>query len=660
MFRKIITSLFCSFVFAILGLNLLLAQEQPKDITQGIPAESKGAGITQENGQPQDLNPQTFETEQQGKIIVNQADLLKSSPVTSKKISIARTAAKDDFATLTKKVGIKNAKTFSEAKSKGWKAESVTKAKPASNLIRPARSTELRALEAKRRKQKDNFSQNLEKREARKAVLRPDTSGRSRKDSSGFRITDNPETNPRILTIPAYLVFQAKQGQTESLTQTFKIANSGVGTLNYTLAKGAAWLVLSSANGSVTTGENTITVTINPSGLTESGSPYIEDITITNAGVPADNRKIRVRLSLFSQDVYSQTYTYDSNNNLTRRVTPDNEVIEYKYDKLNRLSNIYYPDGKETSYEYDANGNLIKMTDWQGTTYYAYDELNRFRGVQFPDIKPVYYDYDKAGKLTKITYPTDEEVSYGYNDDNQLISVTDNNGTTTYEYDSTKKTNNLTKKTLPNGVYTEYAYDTAKRITDLRNKKADGSNISTYHYDYDANNNITSVAETTPEGTKNTTYTYDKLNRLTNAAYSDGKYETYTYDASGNRLTKTTQDGAINYEYDSDNRLIKAGNTIFFYNKSGNLIKKVTPDKTFNYAYDYNNKLTHYDDGINFVEFGYDGNGNRVTKMVNGRLIRYINDINRPVVQVLLEANRDWYAIKKYTYGLDLISQEEM
>lgn len=36
------------------------------------------------------------------------------------------------------------------------------------------------------------------------------------------------------------------------------------------------------------------------------------------------------------------------------------------------------------------------------------------------------------------------------------------------------------------------------------------------------------------------TYSYDSLNRLTNAAYSDGSRESYSYDNAGNRLSRTT------------------------------------------------------------------------------------------------------------------------
>jgi YD repeat-containing protein len=165
--------------------------------------------------------------------------------------------------------------------------------------------------------------------------------------------------------------------------------------------------------------------------------------------------------------------------------------------------------------------------------------------------------------------------------------------------------------------------------------------------------------ETASMGTITKNYTCDKLNRLTRADYSDGTYEAYTYDAMGNRLTMTTQAGTTNYEYDSDNRLLKAGDTAFFYDKNGNMIKKVSSSKTETFQYDYNNMLIQYANGTDTVLYEYDGDRNRIAKVANGVRTNFINDINRSLVQVIMEADASWDLNKKYTYGLDLISQEE-
>ncbi|GEM_PF-2772228 len=538
-------------------------------------------------------------------------------------------------------------KNIKEANQLGWEKKELTGPKPITELLKNVESPKLKELQAKDENRKANNKERLEKI-------------REKKGKGLLKSSD-----ARIVTTPEYLVFYKIPSQTTLSPQTFTIINGATGTLNYTLSENSSWLSLSSTSGSVTEGgESKITVSIDPAGLSSTGSPYIADIAITNQNVPEDTKIVRARVSVFGQDSYVKTFTYDSNGNLVRRITPDGYVIEYKYDANNRLTNIFYPDGTEVSYTFDENGNRLSMTDTTGTTYYGYDEFNRLAAVQAPDIVPTFYQYDNANNLTRITYPNQETIDYTYDGDNRLKDVKDKTGTTIYSYDT--NSGNFIKQTLPNGVTMEYIYDTTKRITDVINKKAGGALISSYHYTFDANNNRTQVVETTPEGTKTTNYTYDKLNRLTRADYSDGTFEAYTYDAAGNRLTQQTQNGTINYEYDSDNRLIKAGlpagqagNELFFYDKTGNLIKKVTAEKTIVYAYDFENRLVGYQDNENVVTFQYNGNGERVTKTVNGSPTYYINDARTPLTQVLLEANSNWQVTKVYRYGLGRISQEE-
>ncbi|CAB1057475.1 Fibronectin type III domain protein [Olavius sp. associated proteobacterium Delta 1] len=352
---------------------------------------------------------------------------------------------------------------------------------------------------------------------------------------------------------------------------------------------------------------------------------------------------------------YVTEYAYDKNGNVKTRKTPDGDTIQYEYDASKRPSKITYPDLSEVNYVYDAHGNRIEMTDPHGTTHYAYDRFNRLTGVQFPGINPINYDYDKVGNLTKILYPTGEEIIYAYDGDNRPVRVTDATGTTTYEYDN--QTNKLIKRTLPNSVFTEYTYDEAKRVTDVVNKKADQTLIAGYHYEFDANSNRTKVIETTPSGTKTTDYAYDKLNRLLSATCSDGTYEIYTYDSTGNRLTKETQDGVIEYKYDQDNRLLSAGDTYFFYDQSGNLIRSISSEKTIDYTYDYENRLIEYSDGTDIVTFEYDGDGNRISKSVNGDQIKYVNNVATKIAQVLFETTAENNVIRRYVYGESRLNQ---
>ena len=99
----------------------------------------------------------------------------------------------------------------------------------------------------------------------------------------------------RIAASPEYLVLYAVEGATATQTQTFYIANGGTGTLNFNLSKSTGWFGVNSTSGSASTNRATITVTVNPSGLGSGGSPYIGDITISNADVSQDTKKVRVR-----------------------------------------------------------------------------------------------------------------------------------------------------------------------------------------------------------------------------------------------------------------------------------------------------------------------------------------------------------------------------
>jgi YD repeat-containing protein len=121
-------------------------------------------------------------------------------------------------------------------------------------------------------------------------------------------------------------------------------------------------------------------------------------------------------------------------------------------------------------------------------------------------------------------------------------------------------------------------------------------------------------------------YTYDKLNRVVKAEYSDGFFEEFSYDGTGNRRSKTTPQGTTVYEYDEENRLRKAGDMVYVYDPAGNLIEKSSPGRKATYKYDFDNRLIFYSDELNQVTFEYDGNGNRISKTANGVRTEYVND----------------------------------
>jgi RHS repeat-associated protein len=176
------------------------------------------------------------------------------------------------------------------------------------------------------------------------------------------------------------------------------------------------------------------------------------------------------------------------------------------------------------------------------------------------------------------------------------------------------------------------------------------TNLASYQYTLGASGNRTSVTENTG---RTVNYTYDDLYRLTSETIANSANNgqiNYQFDAVGNRLQRNSNVNLIANQtssYDANDRL----NSDVFDNNGST---KVTNGKSYNY--DFENKLTSTSDGITIV---YDGDGNRVSKTVNGVTTKYLVDTNNLTgYSQVVEELQGGAVVKTYTYGLDLISQK--
>lgn len=373
---------------------------------------------------------------------------------------------------------------------------------------------------------------------------------------------------------------------------------------------------------------------------------------------------------------------YDGNGNVVTRTDGNGAVTAFTYDNVNRLTAIDYPGGSspDVSFTYDVNGNRTAMTDATGTTEYGYDLYDRLTGVGYPDGGFVTYGYDAVGNVTTLRYGNTKtatlsggytEIAYTFDEDNRIKTVKDvfANTLTSYTYDDA---GHPLRRTLPNGVTTDYGYDGDGRLTSVDHKKSGGARICKYDYTLNAIGNRTKVIETLPDGvTKTTGYTYDPLDRLASATYPDGRAVTYVYDSFGNRLKMTEVTGATtkvtDYVYDNDSRLLStkvngAADETFSYDATGNLIQRVraSDNRQIDYAYDFENRLVRYFDGVNNLQYVYDGTGNRVARIANGARRGFVNDLNRDHVQVLAETDPSGNAARNLIWGTELISQMDV
>jgi RHS repeat-associated protein len=353
-------------------------------------------------------------------------------------------------------------------------------------------------------------------------------------------------------------------------------------------------------------------------------------------------------------------FSFDANGQLQSLTDPKGTVYEYAYDAFGyHTTTCIRSHGGEDTYTPNAFGRVTSHTDLNGNTLsYGYDGLDRITSITYPDayVKRYYYD------CCRLDYVTDRNgmTDFSYNAANRLTSVTDVYGKViTYGYDHS---GNLISITYPPGDKTvTYTYDDADRLKTVRDWL---NNETTYEYD-----RVGNLLKTIyPNGTI-VEQRYDEANRLTTLVnYKTdltviGSFD-YVLDPLWNRTTVPAYQplngipplGSTSYTHDYQDRLLTAGSTTFGYDENGNLISKTQGGTTTTYTWNYNNMLTDVAiTGGNTYHYKYDGLGNRVSKTVNGVETRYIVDPKGS--NVLAETDALGNVTAYYVYGLGLISK---
>jgi RHS repeat-associated protein len=142
--------------------------------------------------------------------------------------------------------------------------------------------------------------------------------------------------------------------------------------------------------------------------------------------------------------------------------------------------------------------------------------------------------------------------------------------------------------------------------------------LLSYSQSYDPSGNIVQLTRSTGD---DSTYTYDALNRLTAEDITGYGQIAYTYDATGNRQTKSDPvNGLTNYNYNEANQLtstVGSETTAYSYNQNGALTEKVTGADTTTMSYNGMDKLTAVNIPGETVSYSYDPLGRRTIRVDN-------------------------------------------
>ena len=377
---------------------------------------------------------------------------------------------------------------------------------------------------------------------------------------------------------------------------------------------------------------------------------------------------------------------YDTSGQMVKRTDPSGKTEYYGYDREKRLVSSTDRNGSTTRYTYNMYGSLtgrvttsadrertitesfgyypdgrLKSATAGGMRYdYAYDAAGRLKTKRASGVSLLSYEYDLNGNRIGMTDVTGKHTAYRYNSLNQLEEITDSGRSLarySYNADGTIK-----RLEVGNSLVTEYGYDADRNITSQKTVMTgmpehgikglpaipktgmDPVTMVDNTYTYDGNANR--ITKNTLSG--KTGFGYDSANRLVRAEYSQFSEE-YRYDRAGNRISRNrtgkgnAERGEETYSYDACNRLTVHDITgfrndgtqenirrLYTYDMQGNMLS----DGDRQYSYDVRNRLAEVRtaDG-SWQKNHYDGEGLRAELEENGRLVRFIYDGDKAVLE---------------------------
>jgi RHS repeat-associated protein len=397
-----------------------------------------------------------------------------------------------------------------------------------------------------------------------------------------------------------------------------------------------------------------------------------------------------VRLVDSAGNVVRNTYNHGL---LASQTDANGNVTSYAYDALRRLSTVTYPDGTFERSTYGPDGTVASRRDRMNRTInYTYDRHKRVIAKIYPNAGSITSTY-QGQKLTQVvdTFASPAEThTYGWDAsfrlasdsqgsrgtltatrtaDGRVSTISIAGGTTrtysyypdgslhtiawsavpgafTYEYTPSGRTSSIA---FPNGQTRTYTYDDQGRPTNIVSQHPVTGTLAAFAYGYDLDaftgaatqfGMRTTIAATIPAQSISNAVTklgYDDRYFLSRADYPatapyNGRSDSWTYDAAGNRATATSGGATRNYVYEKWNgnplngtRLQSDGTNSYTYDGNGNVTARGGDRGNFTFSNDYENRRRSVA-GDTTAGYLYDWGGRRALKTVNGTATTYLYD----------------------------------
>ena len=344
------------------------------------------------------------------------------------------------------------------------------------------------------------------------------------------------------------------------------------------------------------------------------------------------------------------TRSYDVGRLVASETRFDGTTVAYDYDTDANLSSVAYP-GETLSFGYDADGLLTSASNSVGVVTNLYDAstgwLDASQGV---DGMWVSYARSDGGAVTSMTSVAGTTAYYLDAAGRRMRLATPS---AAFEFGYCGWNGRLAAVTNASGFVVQYAYDIMDRVTNISWRTTSGATLGCFAYEYDAVGRITSRSHALgdpsqpsfPSCSSQKIYAYDDFDRL---ATDDDV--AYTYDAAGNRMTRTEDGDTITYTLGVGDHLASWTGGAYTHDAAGNVTRierdgKPTLDLTWNSQYQLVSVSTN---GVFAESHTYDALNRRVSTTTLEGTIHHVYDDNW---QVIADINEDGSVVASYVWG---------
>jgi RHS repeat-associated protein len=389
---------------------------------------------------------------------------------------------------------------------------------------------------------------------------------------------------------------------------------------------------------------------------------------------------------------------YDAAGSLTTLTTPSGARHEFSYTPLNQLAAHTLPGGAVLRYVYDGDRRLTRLIRAaaglaprarQSRPAEEVIELRRDRAGRVEQITAgrtsARYEYDaKTGLLAAIrsangvalslsydghlpvkaawSGPYSGSVEYAYNSDFRVRQITVNGGAPVdYVYDRggllvqagdlrlvrSPETGQILS-TEAGRVKTVTTYNEFGEVSSWRAEA--GSELLRFEYERDRLGRIVALTEALEGRVVRYQYRYDEAARLSSVERDGAIWESYAWDANGNRLSIATPGGALEASYDEQDRIRNFGGSQYSFTASGRLVQVLRGGGRLRLDSDPLENLLAADlpDGVK-IEYLADGRNRRVArKAADGSWSFYLYQDD---LRVAAETDRSGAVRKRFVHA---------